>query len=512
MHRPPETAPDFQICSRGRSLDQVHQRHPPHPQRAFHVRDPIQSSYRRGAALPGRDNRSWRLMIATFLLLSLLLALLPTLMMAGGTLALGLALAIVGTATVTMALTLHGDDLARFSRLLRPTAVVALFIPGAWMLLQVLPMPARWLANPIWASASAALDRPLAGTVSLDIGTTLLALARYCACLAAAFVAAAVTLNKARAESILSLLTAVATLIAAGLIGFDLGYLHLPGFERAGATDIAIIGFVLSCATLIRAYEQLETPTTRRRNSPVTAKLAASASVVGLVVCLSAILISGDAVLLFAALFGAGVLISAWAIRRWRLGLWGQIGIGALAALVVVGFFATVPARNADPTLALSTQSRLSSIERMLSDTKWSGSGAGSFEALSAIYGDTDEQDSPETPTAAAAIAIEMGQPFLWASVIVFLLAASTLFRRALLRGRDYVYPSAGGGCIAALVIVLFANDGILGLTASLTIGVLCGLAFAQSKSTSNRDINLPEELYGIPNQASDRASVEVVR
>jgi hypothetical protein len=452
-------------------------------------------------------------MVATFLLLSLLLALLPTLMMAGGTVALGVVLIIVAIATIMMAVTLHGDDFTRFSRLLRPTAVVALLFPGVWMLLQVLPMPARSLANPIWLSASAALDRPLTGTVSLDVGATLLALARYCACLAAAFVAAAVALDKPRAESILSLLTAIAALIAAVLIGFDLGYLHLPGFERADAINIAVIGFVLSCATIIRAYEQFTTSTARRRNSPVAIKVAASASVVTLVICLGAILISADAVLLFAALFGTGVLISAWAIRRWRLSLWGQIGIGAFAAVVVIGFFAMAPTRNGvDLTLALSTQGRLASVERMLSDTKWSGSGAGSFEALSAIYGDTDEQDSPEIPTAAAVIAVEMGQPFLWAAVVAFLLAAATLFRRALLRGRDYVYPSAGAGCIAALLIVLFASDGILGLTASLTTGVLCGLTFAQSKSSSNRDMKSPEELHGITNRTSERATVEVLR
>jgi hypothetical protein len=240
------------------------------------------------------------------------------------------------------------------------------------------------------------------------------------------------------------------------------------------------------------------------------AKATASASVASLVICLSAILISAATVLLFAGLFGSGILVSAWAIRRWRLGLWGRAGIAALAAVVAVGFFAMVPAkRGADPTLALSTQVRSSSIERMLSDAKLGGSGAGSFDALSALY--RDGQD-PETPTAAAAIAIEMGQPFLWACVIVSLLAASTLFRRALLRGRDYVYPSAGAGCIVSLLITLFASDGAFGLMASLMTGVLCGLAFGQSRSASNRDLNLPEELYSKPNRGVDRATVEVSR
>jgi hypothetical protein len=380
------------------------------------------------------------------------------------------------------------------------------------MLLQVLPISIRSLANPVWVSASTALDKPFAGAMSLDIGATLLSLARYCAILAAAFITATITLNRQRAENVLSLLTGTAALIAAELIGYDLGYLRLPGYEhlgeRADAMNIAVIGFILSCATTIRAYEHLVS--TQHRKSRMMAMVAASASIAATFICLSAILISSDSVSFLAALFGTGVLIAVLTIRRWRLGPMGQAGIVALAAVAVFGFFAVVPAwKDADPTLALSTQGQISSTERMLSDARWGGSGAGSFEALLPIYRDT--ADSVEIPTAAATIAIEMGRPFLWTCVIVGLIGASTLFRRALLRGRDYVYSSAGAGCVIALLILLFANDGILGLTASLMISVVCGLAFAQSKSASNRDLDLSEQLYGIPNRTNEAPPLRVL-
>src|SRR6185437_6565620 len=449
-------------------------------------------------------------MIVAVVALNLLLALLPVLTMAMGTLASGLVLAIVAIATMTTAFTLKDNDLYRFSQLLGPTGFAAVFFPAVWMLLQVLPMPARSLTNPIWMSASAALGKPLAGSVSLDIGATLLVLADYCACVGVACVSAAVTLDKSRAENVLSLLTVVATLIAAELIGSDFGYFGLSNFARLDATVIAIIGFVLSSATLIRSHEQLVV-SRNRSNSRVMAKVSASPSVAALVICLSAILISAAAVLLFAALFGSGVLISAWVIRRWRLGLWGQAGIAGLAVVVAVGFFAMAPKRVADPTLALSIQSGSSSIERMLADANFAGSGAGTLEALSALYSDADGQ-TPKTSTTAAAIAIEMGQPFLWGCVVVSILAASTLFRRALLRGRDYLYPSAGAGCIAALLIALFGSDGVSGLTAALMTGVLCGLAFAQSKSASDRNLNLAAESYSGPNRVSHRAASEVHR
>jgi hypothetical protein len=450
-------------------------------------------------------------MTAAFIILCSLLALLPSLMLVDGIAANGLVSAIGACGIVAVAFTLHTSDLNRFSRLLGPTAFIVLFIPCLWMLLQVLPIPTQSLANPIWISTSAALGKPFVGAISVDIGATLLSLARYCAGLAAALVTAAITLNKQRAESVLSLLTAVAALIAVELIGFDLDYLRLSGFDRAAALNIAVIGFILSCATTIRAYEHLDTPSTRHRNLRMKAKVAASTSIAAFVICLSAILLSADAVLLLAALFGAGILISVLAIRRWRLGLWGQAGTAALAAVAVAGFFAVVPAKkDASLTLALSTHGQISSIERMLSDAKWGGAGAGSFEALLPIYRDS-EVDSFEIPTAAATIAIEMGQPFLWASVIVFLVGASMLFRRALLRGRDYVYSSAGAACIVALLISLFASNGILAPTASLMISILCGLAFAQSKSGSNRE-GPAKELYTVSTRTNDPAAAEVSR
>src|SRR3954471_9077453 len=113
-------------------------------------------------------------MIAAFIILTSLIALLPALTMVDGILANGVVSAIVAIAMVTVALTLHTSDLNRFSRLLRPTAFIVLFIPCLWMLLQVLPVPTRSLANPVWVSASAALGAPFVGAITLDISATLL--------------------------------------------------------------------------------------------------------------------------------------------------------------------------------------------------------------------------------------------------------------------------------------------------------------------------------------------------
>src|SRR4051794_7807652 len=187
-------------------------------------------------------------MTAAFILLISLIALLPALMLVDGTIANGAVSAVLAIATVAVVNNLRAGDLNRFSQLLRPTAFIALLVPGLCMLLQVLPV-ARSLANPVWLSASAALDRPFVGSVSLDIGATLLSFAMYCAVLACAFVTATVTLDKSRADRVLSLLAAVAVLIAIELISFELGYLHLLAYERTGerasAMTIAVIGAIL---------------------------------------------------------------------------------------------------------------------------------------------------------------------------------------------------------------------------------------------------------------------------
>src|SRR5882672_7906327 len=173
-------------------------------------------------------------MIAAFIMLTSLIALLPALVMVDGILANGVVSAIVGIAMVTVVLALDTSGLNRFSRLLGPTAFVVVFIPCLWMLLQVLPISIRALANPVWVSTATALDQPFVGAISLDIGATLLSLARYCAILAAAFVTATVTLNKQRAESVLSLLTGIAALIAAELIGYNLGLFAFARLRTPG--------------------------------------------------------------------------------------------------------------------------------------------------------------------------------------------------------------------------------------------------------------------------------------
>src|SRR5438105_5241079 len=102
-------------------------------------------------------------MTAAFTVLILLIAVLPTLTVVDGSLADGLVLAVVAITIITAAFTLSTNELNRFSRLLRPTAFILLFVPCVWMFLQALPIWTRSLRTPVWVGASPALAIPFFG-------------------------------------------------------------------------------------------------------------------------------------------------------------------------------------------------------------------------------------------------------------------------------------------------------------------------------------------------------------
>jgi hypothetical protein len=421
---------------------------------------------------------------AVYTIIVFLVGIVPLLILDSGAFFQALILAVTAIAIMLVAVNIRAGDLARLAGLLGPSAAVAV-LPGAWIVLQLLPLPG--LAHPIWTSAAAALNRPMAGTVSIDIGATLLTFARYCGLLAIGVVTTALALNRLRAMLIFFVLMGITAVVSGELILFELGYPEFP-VQVPAAQSISIIGIILSCGAAISAYENYYD---RRRNgdSKLKTARAIAASAVVAVVCFTAVVLDADAVALFSAAFGIGTVIAVWAVRQFRLRLWGISGIVAVGVLGTAILLASAPAiKDADATLALSNQPQRSvaATARMLSDVRWTGVGAGCFNALLPIYRDVDDAAANEAPTTAALIAIELGRPALWALIILALGAALYFFRAALLRGRDYVYSAVGSGCILAIVVLSFSNSGPIELATSLLASIILGLALAQSKSLNS--------------------------
>jgi len=429
-------------------------------------------------------------MIVPFVMMASLLALIPTLGLNGFGM-VGTVSAILAAALMVLSIALPAASLVRFTRVLRPAVIIVFAAPALWMLLQIIPMPAGALANPIWASASGALHQRLAGTITVDVGATLLSLAQYCAVIAAALVTAAITLDRQRAQQALYILMVITALVAARQIAQELTLLDRASLGessdgRSLASVIAVAGIVLSCATAIQVVDQLQqTGWSRPSRSAI---FTLSGAMLSLFICAAAILVRVNSAVFIAALLGVGTLLAVCAIRQWLLGPWGAAGLATAAAIGLFGIFAIIPAdKNADLAVPLSTQNQ-TAIERMVSDAPPAGSGAGTFKVLLPIYQELGATASAEHPTAAAAIMIEMGPAFLCGMITVALVGAWTLFSRSLARGQDYVYAAAGAGALISLPVMALADDGILNLDASLLGGVLCGLAFAQSLSRANRN------------------------
>ncbi|MGY4326397.1 hypothetical protein ACVWWG_000811 [Bradyrhizobium sp. LB7.2] len=394
-------------------------------------------------------------MIIRLVMLAELVAITAALTLPESLQSLGLASFILATAAFVVAIFPSSASLG-LAKLLRPYLVVVLAAPALWMALQAVPMPVDTLGNPIWATASAALNEPLAEMITVDIGATMLSLAQYCAVLAAAFVTAVITLDRYRAAQVLHLLLSVTTIATAMWFGKEARAVAGPD----GST-VAVLGVLLACATAIRAADQLR----RHRRPGIVAPTplpALSAAIIAMIVCMTALLIRTDSAAVIAALLGSGILVSVFSIRRWYLGLWGTAGVLATAAILFIAGATVIPFRtNTDVTIALSTSSQIAT-ERMLQDVRPAGSGAGASTVLLPLYGDVDIGAPRERSTAAAAIVIDMGWAFLCGLVVIAMLGACILFRRSLSRGYDYVYPALGAGASIALPILAFAEHGIL--------------------------------------------------
>ncbi|MET3332215.1 MULTISPECIES: hypothetical protein [Bradyrhizobium] len=388
---------------------------------------------------------------------------------------------VLATAALVVAIFPSSTSLG-LSKLLRPGLVVVLVAPVLWMALQAVPMPMGTFGNPIWATASAALNESLAEIVTVDTRATMVSLSQYCAVLAAALLTAVIALDRYRAAQVLHILLSIATIATAMWFGKE-----TTGIAGPDGSTVAVLGVLLSWATAIRAVDQL-----RRHSRPGTiapAPLPALfAAIIAIIVCLAALLSRANSTAVVSALLGSGILLSVFAIRRWFLGLWGTAGIFATAAIFSIASVTVIPFRtNTDLTIALSTSSQIAT-ERMLQDVAPAGSGAGASAVLLPIYRDVGTGATRERPTAAAAIVIDMGWAFLCGLVIIAMLGACILVRRSLSRAYDYVYPALGAGASMALTMLAFADHGILGLGASLLVAAIFGLAFAQSLPGAGRD------------------------
>jgi hypothetical protein len=413
-----------------------------------------------------------------FLLYCGLIVSVPALLFFENVVAGGIVSIVAAVCTVIVAVTNLFGDQHRLPRLVSPVILVGLAGVLFVMLIQIVPMPGGPLMNPIWSSAAAALGEKPAGSVTIDTGMTVLAICRLTCIFAIGLLAVLIGKYRRRAEMLLSVLAAIATLVSLVRIASSLSppeaFHFLPPAAQSTAGTISIFGFVLTAAAIVRGYERSRSSRSQSRKLSASVAIEVAAALAASLINLASVVFSGDPTALFAALFGAGLLLAVLVIRKGRLGAWGQAGTAAVLALAVAAFIAFMPGRAENEL-----------ITRMTDDARPLGVGAGTLTALAPIYGDWPAIPAPDI-SAAATVTIEMGRPFLWLMVLIAVTWAAILLRGALQRGRDFVYSAAGAGCIAALLISALSTGGGFSLASSVILSATLGLAVAQSKGETS--------------------------
>jgi len=404
---------------------------------------------------------------------------------------------LVAYAAITVTLiggSLYPAEAGYLAGLIRPIAVItaALVI---WMAVQTVPLPVKSWAHPIWASAQMALDKPIAGSITIDRGATFVAICRYFSAIAILLVATVVTIDRARAEWVLFWLVGLTSFAAVVQIIHDLTGLKFvdavtDATIRVSTTALSVLGVIVATAAAMRAVERYETRRARTNMPLQKFVIALSFALAAFSVCALCLAFFTQAPIIFAASTGWATLFILMVVRRLGLGPWTGAAIGA-AVIGVAIFIAQRHAGLGDLTLRYASHAQpslISMTQRIIEDTGWAGTGAGTFASLSPIYQVSDTAlAGMQAPTTAAQIAIELGRPVLWLVLIMTIIILFLFFRGALQRGRDAFYPAAGAGCTVALTLESFCDASLLSSTVIICAVATLGLGLAQSISRTSQ-------------------------
>ncbi|MGY3038095.1 hypothetical protein ACVIIV_007265 [Bradyrhizobium sp. USDA 4354] len=362
---------------------------------------------------------------------------------------------------------------------------------GRWILVaiplciaaQFAPLPLGW-AHPIWASAHDVLGGLSLGPITADIGLTMNALLLALAAISSLSVAILVVRNRGRAELVLFVLSGVTAVSALMLDLHRLSPALAASVPHDLTTTLAGFGLMLNLAVMQLAAERAETHHSVLRSVAIglcglVGALASAAAIFGLSGTNSAI----------AAAFGVVLILLILVIRRLDLSPLAASAL-SVAALIGAAIVLTFMFEKSSGPILLRLVPEMgaetkAALERMLTDTRWFGAGAGTFAAVGRIY-QSDAGAVLTAPSAATSVFAGMGWIGLAATIAVSLIALLRLFFGALQRGRDSFFPAAAAACVLFALVQSFAGPGLLRPAAILCLSVIVGLGLSQSVSQSS--------------------------
>ena len=300
--------------------------------------------------------------------------------------------------------------------------------------------------------------------------------------------AAVVSIDRQRAQKLLLLLASAAAVISLLLLASQLGGLISKNELGANGTHATmmtagILGIILFAACGIMDFEKYE-----RRHGPRTflsqPLIPIGVTVTGLLVCSSTLIVGDTSHAIFAAACGLATIAIIYVARRMGFGPRAGLAMGSLALVAVAMIVWTKGDHTiADVSLRYVTDANSQVVtldNRILDAVGLTGSGAGTFPAVSTIYGAEGSSDV-RAATFAAQIAIELGHPALWIIVGLACTLIVMFARSAFNRGRDCFYPLAAAGVTVAMVLDCFTDATLTNPAISLLVAVTLGLGFGQS-------------------------------
>jgi hypothetical protein len=383
------------------------------------------------------------------------------------------------------------DDLKVTVRLLRQARLAVLF-PVTWMLLQIAPLSP--FANSIWPTASAALNEPLVGHISIEPGATIRSLFEFLASISLMVATTVFTRGREQAEITLFVLCAVTTFMSVevllGHLGPLAGIVPTEG-QSAAATFVAIsaLGAVVNAAAAVRILERC---LSRGDALTIVSILVFCLGLAGAAICFSAIVIAGTTEILIAAGFGMGVVLLVCISRIVELrpvATFVLFAVFALAAVTgtIAASFEDKPAMMPLLRSASSADAdSLSVTQRALSDTKWTGSGVGTFDILVPVFRDFSSKPAVDPASTIAKAAIEWG----WAALIILVLLTVQLsvvmFAGALRRGRDWFFPAAASACVLVAFCEALCDTSLIHPSSQIVLAIILGLGLSQTKGRTS--------------------------
>jgi len=440
----------------------------------------------------------WILVNFGFILTIASIALIPLLLFFDGAIAQACVTALSVAALAMTAVHVKPEEIDHLRAIL-PRLMAAVLLPAAWMLVQTLPLGIFGLGHPIWSSASTALGSSLFASLSVDPGTTLIALGRYVGFVALGLAVTMTTIERRNAERMLFALLALSAVIALLVLIrpemiVDLSQFTPNSIVLSSVPTIVAIGCIVAVAIAVRAYERSET----RKQGP--SRLVLTGAVPGIAIggvifflCLFALARIGKGYTIAAMGVSLGVFAALSLIRRLGFGIWGMAAISiALTAIAFSVFSQADIVSSTSPLLAFVNPEKSGAAElavRMLADARWSGIGAGTFAELAQLYRNIHEGmvNITSGPSSVVIIAIELGRPALILIGIGIVILIVILLQATIKRGRDSFFPATGAASLLILSITAFGDRSLLTSALAILASVIIGLALAQSVGRSTR-------------------------